>query len=262
MSGRGLIKEYPMGILLRLERITKIYQTPQGPIESLKGVSLDIMRGEVLSLLGVNGAGKTTLSSIIATLHPATSGDILKNGVSIYSNVVGYRRTIGFCPQKPNVDMMLTLEENLMFAGRFFCLPDGLIRERIEILLDQFGLRKYAQQKADVLSGGYKQRFMLARTLIHKPELVILDEPTVGLDPQVRRDIWEVIKQLRATGVTVLLTTHYLDEADELSDRVCVLDRGVIQLVDSPQNLKELHGKQSLEEVFIKLMHESEHNHV
>lgn len=247
-----------METLLRVERVTKIYQTPRGPIESLKGVSLDIMKSEVLALLGVNGAGKTTLSSIIATLHPATSGDILKDGVSIYKDVVQYRRTIGFCPQKPNVDMMLTLEENLMFAGRFFCLPDDLIRERITLLLDQFGLRKYAQQKADVLSGGYKQRFMLARTLIHQPTLVILDEPTVGLDPHVRRDIWEVIKQLRSSGVTVLLTTHYLDEAEQLSDRVCLLDNGVIQLVDTPQNLKNLHGQASLEEVFIKLMNEKD----
>lgn len=246
-----------MAILLRVERVTKTYKTPKGPIESLKGVSLDIMKGEILSLLGVNGAGKTTLSTIIATLHPATSGDILKDGRSIYNDVVEYRRTIGFCPQKPNVDMMLTLEENLMFAGRFFCLPDELTRERSALLMKQFGLEKYAQQKADILSGGYKQRFMLARTLIHKPELVILDEPTVGLDPHVRRDIWNIIKDLRDLGVTILLTTHYLDEAEKLSDRVCVLDRGVIQLIDTPENLKTLHGKANLEEVFIKLMNEA-----
>lgn len=245
-----------MRTLLRVKNIAKTYQTPRGPIESLKGVSLDIMQGEVLSLLGVNGAGKTTLSSIIATLHPATSGDILKNDVSIYQDVVEYRRTIGFCPQKPNVDMMLTLEENLMFAGRFFCLPTAVIRERSTQLMKQFGLEKYAQQKADILSGGYKQRFMLARTLIHKPELVILDEPTVGLDPHVRREIWDIIKELRNSGVTVLLTTHYLDEAEKLSDRVCVLDKGVIKLVDTPENLKNVHGKANLEDVFIALMNE------
>jgi ABC-2 type transport system ATP-binding protein len=243
--------------LLSVRSITKTYKTPKGPIESLKGVSLDIMKGEVLSLLGVNGAGKTTLSTIIATLHPATSGDIIKNGKSIYDDVVEYRRTIGFCPQKPNVDMMLTLEENLMFAGRFFCLPDSLTRERSALLMRKFGLQKYAQQKADILSGGYKQRFMLARTLIHQPELVILDEPTVGLDPHVRRDIWDIIKELRDSGVTVLLTTHYLDEAEKLSNRVCVLDRGVIRLIDTPVNLMSAHGKANLEEVFIALMNET-----
>ena len=245
-----------MRTLLRIKNIAKTYKTPRGPIESLKGVSIDIMQGEVLSLLGVNGAGKTTLSSIIATLHPATSGDIFKNDISIYKDVVEYRRTIGFCPQKPNVDMMLTLEENLMFAGRFFCLPDTVTRERSLQLMKQFGLEKYAHQKADILSGGYKQRFMLARTLIHKPELVILDEPTVGLDPHVRREIWDIIKELRNSGVTVLLTTHYLDEAEKLSDRVCVLDKGVIKLVDTPENLKNVHGKTNLEDVFIALMNE------
>jgi len=245
-----------MRTLLQVKTIAKTYQTPRGPIESLKGVTIDIMQGEVLSLLGINGAGKTTLSSIIATLHPPTSGDIVKNGVSIYQDVVEYRRTIGFCPQKPNIDMMLTLEQNLMFAGRFFCLPDGLIRERIVLLMKQFGLEKYAQQKAHILSGGYKQRFMLARTLIHQPELVILDEPTVGLDPHVRRDIWKIIADLRQSGVTVLLTTHYLDEAEKLSDRVCVLDKGVMRLIDTPENLKSTHGKANLEDVFIALMNE------
>lgn len=242
--------------LLQIRDVTKTYKTPKSCIFSLRGVSLDIMQGEVFGLLGVNGAGKTTLSSIIATLHPATSGDILKDGVSIYQDVVAYRRTIGFCPQKPNVDMMLTIEENLMFAGRFFCLPDQVIKKRIAELMEQFGLTKYAQEKADILSGGYKQRFMLARTLIHKPALVILDEPTVGLDPHVRRDIWEIIKDLRASGVTILLTTHYLDEAEKLADRVCVLDKGVVRLIDTPQNLKNAHGQASLEDIFINLMNE------
>ena len=245
--------------LLRIKNVTKTYTTSKSCIFSLRGVSLDIMQGEVLCLLGVNGAGKTTLSSIIATLHPATSGDILnKDGVSIYLDVVAYRRTIGFCPQKPNVDMMLTIKENLMFAGRFFCIPDSIIKERIAVLMEQFGLTKYADEKADILSGGYKQRFMLARTLIHKPDLVILDEPTVGLDPHVRREIWEIIKQLRNSGVTVLLTTHYLDEAEKLADRVCLLDKGVIQLIDTPQNLMNKHGQATLEDIFIKLMNEKE----
>ncbi len=247
--------------LLQIRSLSKTYKTAKNCIFSLRDVSLDIMQGEILGLLGVNGAGKTTLSSIIATLHPQTSGDILKDGVSIYQDVVSFRRTIGFCPQKPNVDMMLTIEENLMFAGRFFCLPDSVTKQRIGLLMEQFGLTKYAQEKADILSGGYKQRFMLARTLIHQPDLVILDEPTVGLDPHVRRDIWEIIKNLRDTGVTVLLTTHYLDEAEKLADRVCLLDKGVIRLVDTPQNLKNLHDQASLEDIFIHLMNqEKEHS--
>lgn len=244
--------------LLQVRNVSKSYGSGRHFINALKDVNLSIMRGEVFSLLGVNGAGKSTLSSIIATLHPATSGDILKNNISIYKDVVGYRRTIGLCPQKPNIDMVLTLEENLKFAGRYYCMTEEKIQERSSYLMERFGLKKYAFMKADVLSGGYKQRFMLARTLMHEPELVILDEPTVGLDPHVRRDIWEVIKSLRTENVTVLLTTHYLDEAEKLSDRVCLLDQGVIQFIDTPANLKEIHQEANLEDIFVKLINEVE----
>ncbi len=244
-------------ILLRIAAITKQYNDGHIIIDALKGVDLDMKKGEILTLLGVNGAGKTTLSSIIATLHPATSGDIAKNGVSIYKDVVGYRKTIGFCPQKPNIDMMLSLEENLFFAGLYFGLSKEVIKQRSEELLERFGLTKYRYSQASILSGGYKQRFLLARTLMHKPDLVILDEPTVGLDPHVRRDIWEIIKDLKKDGITVLLTTHYLDEAEKLSDRVCVLDKGVIRIIDTPENLLAAHGQTNLEDVFVKLIEES-----
>lgn len=244
-------------VFLRLENITKTYHDGVIEIKALKGVNLDIYQGEILGLLGVNGAGKTTLSSIIATLHPATSGTILKDGVSIYNDVVGFRRLVGFCPQKPNVDMMLTIEQNLRFAGLYFGMDSDLIKQRSTMLLERFGLTKYAKSKANILSGGYKHRFLLARTLMHQPRLVILDEPTVGLDPHVRREIWEIIKGLKADGVTVILTTHYLDEAEQLSDRVCVLEKGVILLIDTPKNLKNAHGQKNLEEVFIALINES-----
>lgn len=245
-------------ILLDIKNIFKRYKSKNLCIEALKGVNLQIMRGEIISLLGVNGAGKTTLSSIIATLHPASSGDILMDGVSIYNDVVSYRRGIGLCPQSPNIDMGLTLEENLRFAGLYYGLDSAKIEERTAYLMKRFGMEKYAKSQGNVLSGGYKQRFMIARALMHEPRLVILDEPTVGLDPHIRRDIWEVIKDLKNDGTTVLLTTHYLDEAEKLSDRVCVLDRGVIQLIDTPENLKKAHGQSNLEDVFVKLIKESE----
>lgn len=244
--------------LLKINNVAKTFNDGVITIHALKDVNLEIMQGEILSLLGVNGAGKTTLSSIIASLHPATAGDLTQNGVSIYDDVVAYRRTVGFCPQKPNIDMMLSIEQNLEFAGRYFCMSDNEIKERTAYLLKRFGLEKYAKSKASILSGGYKQRFLLARTLMHSPKLVILDEPTVGLDPHVRRDIWEVIKDLKKDGVTVILTTHYLDESEVLSDRVCLLEKGVIQLIDTPENLKKAHGQSNLEEVFIKLIKEAE----
>lgn len=244
-------------ILLSIKDVTKTYPG-NPPITALKGINLDIYQGEILGLLGVNGAGKTTLSSIIATLHPATSGDILYQGRSIYNDIIAFRRIIGFCPQKPNIDSMLTIKENLMFAGRYFNMPQDLIEQRMATLIKQFQLTKYADAKGNVLSGGYKQRFLLARTLMHNPKLVILDEPTVALDPHIRRNLWEVIKTLKNEGVTILLTTHYLEEAEILSDRVCILDNGVIKLIDTPDNLKRNFSQTNLEDVFIKLMQEPE----
>ena len=242
-------------ILLSIQNITKTYNC-KPPRHVLNGVSIDIYEGEILSLLGVNGAGKTTLSSIISTLHPATSGDILYQGKSIYKNVTDFRRIIGFCPQKPNIDEILTIKENLEFAGHYFNLPDSAIKQRSLELMEKFQLLKYADCKGSVLSGGYKQRFILARTLMHNPKLVILDEPTAGLDPQIRRSLWELIKSLKKEGVTVLLTTHYIEESEILADRVCILDKGIISLVDTPENLKKNFSKSNLEDVFIQLLNE------
>lgn len=211
----------------------------------------------MFGLLGVNGAGKTTLSSIIATLHPPTEGDILFNGQSIYNNVVGYRKHLGFCPQKPNFEKLLTVEDNLLFAGRYYGLSYEEIKKRAQHLMDRFELSSYAQSSPDVLSGGYKQRLLIARSLIHKPALIILDEPTSAMDPHIRRELWQIIRSLKDEGVTVLLTTHYLDEAELLSDRVCILDKGLIQFLDTPENLKSTYSKGRLEDVFLHLIEES-----
>ena len=237
-------------VLLKINNIKKKY----GNNEALKGVSLDIYKGEILGLLGVNGAGKTTLSSIIATLHPPTEGDIYYEGKSVYQDMASYRHNVGFCPQKPNLNPELTLEENLRFSGSYYGMTDGQIDARLSELVKQFSLEKYLQEKASVLSGGYKQRFIIARALMHNPQLVILDEPTVGLDPHIRRQLWQQIRDLKKLGVTVILTTHYLDEAEQLSDRVCVLDGGLIKLIETPDKLKEDFNMKNLEDVFIALM--------
>jgi len=237
-------------ILLSIKNIKKRYGTK----EALKGVTLDIYKGEILGLLGVNGAGKTTLSSIIATLHPPTEGDIEFEGTSIYNDIASYRFNLGFCPQKPNLNPMLTLEQNLRLSGSYYQLSSEQIEERLKLLVEQFELMPYLHQKASVLSGGYKQRFMIVRSLMHNPKLVLLDEPTVALDPHIRRQLWTKIKELKKSGVTVLLTTHYLDEAEQLSDRVCVLDQGRIKLIDTPENLKADFKMNNLEDVFIALM--------
>lgn len=240
-------------ILIKIKNIKKSY----GEKQALKGITLDIYKGEILGLLGVNGAGKTTLSGILATLHPATSGDIEYEGVSIYQDVVGYRSQLGFCPQKPNLNSMLTLEQNLRLAGGYYQLSSDQIEERLRLLAKQFELAPYLNQKVLSLSGGYKQRFMIARSLMHNPKILLLDEPTVALDPHIRRQLWEKIKELKKDGVTVILTTHYLDEAEQLSDRVCILDKGQIKLIDTPEKLKDDFKKKNLEDVFIALMEQN-----
>ena len=248
---------------IEIKNIKKSYRCTDGSIKNaLNGVSLVIKRGEVFGLLGVNGAGKTTLSSIIATLHPPTSGDVLFNGESIYSDLIAYRSQIGFCPQRPNLDGLLTLEQNLRFAGRYYRMSESEINDRLQKLVKQFELGDYLKKKASELSGGYRQRFMIARSLMHSPKLVILDEPTVGLDPHIRRQLWSKILELKNEDVTVILTTHYLDEAEQLSDRVCIIDKGLIKLIDTPENLLADFKKKNLEDVFLGLMHEiKDENH-
>jgi ABC-2 type transport system ATP-binding protein len=241
-----------MTTLIQLKSVKKHYTNK----EALKGVSLELFEGEIFGLLGVNGAGKTTLSTILAGLHPPTEGAVLFRGKSIYEDIVAYRKSVGFCPQKPNLDLALTLEENLIFAGRYHRMNPNEIHDQVQALMSRFHLHEYAKQKASVLSGGYKQRFLIARTLLHRPKLIILDEPTVGLDPHIRHQLWEQIKELKESGSTILLTTHYLDEAEYLSDRVCIIDAGAVKTIDTPDNLKNLHQMNRLEDVFIKLMDE------
>lgn len=240
--------------MIRAQNITKVFKSKNGIKKALDSVNLTINEQEILALLGVNGAGKTTLSSIIASLNPPSQGQVLFRDQTISKNLFEYRKAIGFCPQKQNLDTDLTLEQNLIFQGRYYGMKKDHIQTNIDQLLHTFELGEYKKMQSSVLSGGYKQRFLIARALIHEPKLVILDEPTVGLDPQVRHKLWDMLKSLKNTGTSILLTTHYLDEAEYLADRVCVIDHGKIKLVDSPSNLKrDLQGK-NLEEVFLKLL--------
>ena len=242
--------------LVRCCDIVKKYGSKKSAPEVLKGISLDVHAGEIVGLLGPNGAGKTTLSEIIASLHPLTRGDVLFKGVSIYKDIAAYRSVIGFCPQSSYPDASLTIEQHLTYAGRYYGMDAAQICVRVAELIKQFGLEQYRNQSPTVLSGGYRQRLVLARALVHKPELIILDEPTVGMDPHVRRQLWEEIRQLRDQGIAIILTTHYLDEVEYLSDRVVVLDKGLIRMVATPQELMGTFSKARLEDVFIELMNQ------
>lgn len=249
-------------LLLQVRDCSKTYFDRRGKEirKALRKVSFDLYSGEVFGLLGVNGAGKTTLSSLIATVHPLTSGEILYLGKSIYEQLLEYRRIIGMCPQKPNIEKRLTIEENLLFAGRCYGLTRDQAEERKNTLVKQFDLGEYLKSDSDQLSGGYRQRFLIARALMHNPQLLILDEPTVGLDPHIRRQLWETIRSLKTMNVTVILTTHYLDEAEYLSDRVCLIHNGLIRTIDTPANLKSFHQKNNLEEVFLKFVDDPDAN--
>lgn len=240
-------------VILSLKNITKIYSSGAQKTIALDDVSFDINQGEIFALLGVNGAGKTTLSSIIATLHPPTSGNILFNNSSIYKDINSFREALGFCPQTQNLDLALTVEENLIFAGRYFLMPPQLIKQQTHTLMEKLELARYKNFQIQQLSGGTKQRVLIARALMHNPKIVILDEPTVGLDPDIRRKLWKIISDLKEMGITVILTTHYLDEAEILSDRVCILHKGKVSLIESVAALKEKHQMAKLEDIFIKI---------
>ncbi len=243
-------------ILLSAENVSKIRLSGKQKKTVINNVSFSIKRGEIIGLLGANGAGKTTLSSLIASICPATSGDMFFEGRSIYDNICLYRRSIGYCPQKINLDNDLTVEQNLRYAGRYMGVSDKLIEQQLQKCFELYGLQNYIKAKPDTLSGGYSRRVLLARALMHNPKLLILDEPTVGLDPHIRHQLWEVILDLKKQGVTIILTTHYLDEAEYLADRVCVLDHGKIRLIDTPAGLKNTYQKSSLEDVLIQLLKE------
>jgi len=237
--------------LLEVVDISKSY----GKREVLHKVSLDIRAGEVVGLLGVNGAGKTTLSSIIAAVHHPTTGDVRYRGVSLYDNVIKYRTHIGYCPQKISDGVgFLSIYEQLWFAGQFFNLSSDTLQERIDAVVSSFSLKDVLHRPLNELSGGYRQRFALARSVIHKPDIVILDEPTVALDAHVRRQLWDYICMMRAEGVAIVLTTHYLDEAEFLSDRICILHHGTVQFIGDPQEWIQSVAKESLEEAFLHML--------
>lgn len=228
----------------------------QNGYKALDDVSLEFKEGEIFGLLGVNGSGKTTCSTILAGLHQPTSGEIVYQGKSIARNVEDYRRYVGYCPQKPTLHELLSVYDNLYCDGLYFGLSCLDAKTKAEKLITQFGLADYRNHKPDTLSGGCQQRVNLARTLMHDPQFIILDEPTVGLDPAIRKKLWDIIVDLKQLGKSVFLTTHYLEEADVLCDRICILDKGKVQRVATKAALKDEHQQASLAEIFLKLTDE------
>ena len=207
-------------------------------VVALDALDLEIAEGELFGLLGPNGAGKTTTIGILTTRIRATSGTALVAGADVGKESVLVRQRIGVVPQRPNPDRSLNARENLAFHAAYFGMPLGLANSRARQLLERLGIADKSEAKVEHLSGGQQQRLMLARALIHEPKVLFLDEPTVGLDPHARLAIWGLLQELHASGTTIVMSTHNMEEADRLADRLAIIDRGKLLAVDAPESLK------------------------
>jgi lipooligosaccharide transport system ATP-binding protein len=232
-------------MLVRAKALTKRF----GDFVAVDGVDFGVRRGEVFGFLGPNGAGKTTVMRMIACVSPITDGDLSVLGMDPSHQGSAIRARLGVVPQEDNLDTELTVWDNLIIYGRYFGLPLRIIRERAAELLAFARLDDRRDSRVDPLSGGMKRRLTIARSLINSPELVLLDEPTTGLDPQARHLLWERLYRLKREGVTLVLTTHYMDEAEQLCDRLVIMDEGRIVAEGSPRELIDRHSTREVVEL-------------
>ena len=216
---------------------------------AVAGVDFDIYPGEAFGFLGPNGAGKTSTMKMIGATSPISSGSLTVLGLDPETHGPAIRARLGVVPQEDNLDTELTVEENLTIYGRYFDLPRSEIRARIKELLEFAQLADRRQSKVEPLSGGMKRRLTIARGLINRPDLLLLDEPTTGLDPQARHLLWERLYRLKRDGVTLIITTHYMDEAEQLCDRLVIMDKGLIVAEGSPRSLIEHHATREVLEL-------------
>jgi ABC-2 type transport system ATP-binding protein len=227
--------------VVQVQDLVKVYpgrrKTP--PVEAVRGVSFEVAPGEFFGLLGPNGAGKSTTLGCITTLVRPTGGRVFVDGVDVVRRPGQAKRRIAFVPQTRNLDRDLTVREVLIFHGAYFGLPRAEREARADRLLALMQLADRARAKPLTLSGGLQQRLLIARALMHDPRVLLLDEPTIGLDPQARRLIWELLQGLHRQGLTLILTTHYMEEADRLCQRVAIIDHGRILTLDTPERLKQ-----------------------
>ena len=226
-----------------------------GELRAVDGIDFEINRGECFGLLGPNGAGKTTAVKMLTCALPLSGGDITVEASSVTKDPRGIKYILGVCPQDVNLDPDFSVLKNLIVYSRYFDIPYAEARIRAEELINRFHLHDKLERPIEDLSGGLKKRLLMARALINKPKVLILDEPATGLDPQSRRQIWEEVRVMKNNGLTTLLTTHYIEEAELLCDRLVIIDAGKIVEQGAPAQLIEKHlgGKGNLEDMFLKL---------
>ena len=232
-------------ILIRAHGLTKRF----GEFTAVDGIDFELRRGEAFGFLGPNGAGKSSTMRMIGCVSPPSSGELSVFGLDPVTDGPAIRSRLGVVPQEDTLDVELTVRENLLIYGRYFGLPRAVIAERTAQLLDFVQLAERAGDQVEPLSGGMKRRLTIARSLINEPEVLILDEPTTGLDPQARHVVWDRLFRLKQQGVTLILTTHYMDEAEQLCDRLVVMDGGKIAAEGSPRTLIETYSTREVLEL-------------
>ena len=228
-------------MIVEIRGLTKVYQDKQRVV-AVDGIDLSVSEGEIFGLLGPNGAGKTTTISVCTTRAKPTAGQVRIAGTDVVAHPALARRDIGVVPQYNTLDRSLSIFENLYFHCKYFGFSSADAKARADELLKQFLLSERAKSFPNQLSGGLQQRVQIARAIAHRPAVLFLDEPSAGLDPQSRIAMWEAVEGLRGQGITVVLTTHYMEEADELCDRVAIVDHGKILALDTPEQLKTTLG--------------------
>jgi ABC-2 type transport system ATP-binding protein len=230
------------GAAICTQDLRKTYKTSRGDVPAVRGIDLDVRGGEFFGLLGPNGAGKSTTIGMLTTLVLPTGGRAWVAGIDVVADPVGVKRRIGVVTQNNTLDMQLTVTENLEFRSRFFGLGPREAVRRADQLIEAFGLGDRRKAIATDLSGGQARRLLIARALVHRPEVLFLDEPTAGLDPQTRVNLWDILRVLKDQGQTILLTTHYMEEAEALCDRIAVVDHGLVLAAGTVDGLKEGAG--------------------
>jgi ABC-2 type transport system ATP-binding protein len=237
-----------------IKDVRKQYESKAGNTEALTGVSLAIPRGEFFALLGPNGAGKSTLIGIISGLTLKTGGTVEICGTSIDADGPKARTYIGLVPQEVNLNIFERVQDVIVDQAGYYGIPRAEARSKAEQLLKDLGLWEKRDQMVQALSGGMKRRLLIARALMHDPQVLLLDEPTAGVDVELRRGMWDYLRKINAAGTTIILTTHYLEEAEQLSRHVAVIRKGEIVADEPTKSLIERHGNRKLEDIYLELI--------